>query len=137
MRGPWAWRQALGVGSLAAGLTLGAADTPGAAESNVRLRGEAGMAVRQSLERALQRLGDPTCRQVLTDFSDGDGQPLQSSLDRLGTTAGEYLGGLVMFYDGSAQPRCAGGAILGGTQPGSRVVFVCPAQFVAAYRRDK
>ena len=42
-----------------------------------------------------------------------------------------------MFYDGSAQARCAGGGILGGTQPGSRVVFVCPVQFVAAYRRDK
>ncbi len=107
------------------------ADTP-----NVRLRGVAGMAVRQAVEGAALRLDRPQCQQLFSDFRDGAGRPLQASLDQLGETPAGYLRGLVFFYDGASQRRCASGEVLGTTQPGSHVVYVCPLQFFEAYRRD-
>jgi hypothetical protein len=94
------------------------------------------MAVRRAIDGAAARLEEPTCRQVFSDFNDTAGRPLQAALDQLGETPESYLRGLVFFYDGSSQPRCGTGDILGGTQPGSRVIYVCPAQFFDADWRN-
>jgi hypothetical protein len=134
MRGCGGRKEALRVALVTAALGLGGwvrADTP-----NVRLGGLAGMAVRQAVEGAALRLERPGCQQVFSDFRDRAGRPLQAVLDQLGETPPSYLRGLVFFYDGASQRRCAAGGILGGTQPGSRVIYVCPLQFSEAYQRD-
>jgi hypothetical protein len=129
-------RGALRVAFLSTSLTLAATSPVLAGESNVRLRGAPGMAVRRAIEGALLRLEEPACRQVFLEFSDTAGRPLQAALDQLRETPESYLRGFVFFYDGSSQRRCASGEILGGTQPGSRVVYVCPLQFFEADQRN-
>ncbi len=136
MRGLGERRGTLRVAFLATSLTLGAVGPVPGGESNVRLRGALGMAVRRAIEGASLRLEEPGCQHVLSDFSDTAGRPLQAALDQLGETPVSYLRGLVFFYDGSSQPRCASGGILGGTQPGSRVVYVCPLQFFEEDQRN-
>ena len=73
---------------------------------------------------------------MFSDFHDAAGQPLQANLDALGVTPEAYVG-LLHFYDGSSQRRCASGEVLGGTVPGSHVIYVCPVQFFEADRNDK
>ena len=134
MRGLRGGKGALRVAILTATLaSVGGAraDTP-----NVRLPGVTGMAVRQAVEGAALRLERPQCRQLFSEYRDGDGRPLQATLDQLGATPSSYLRGSVFFYDGASQRRCASGEVLGGTQPGSRVIFVCPLQFSEAFQRD-
>ena len=63
-------------------------------------------------------------------------QPIPFILEQLDQTPEAYVRGLLFFYDGSSQPRCASGDNLGGTQPGSRVIYVCALQFFEADRRD-
>jgi len=91
--------------------------------------------VQRSLDRARGRLERPQCQRVFADFRDASGRPLQEALDRAGRSGGEHLGTL-LFYDGSGQPRCRGTRTLAFTWVGSRIVFVCAQQFVAAARRD-
>jgi len=134
MRGPRGRKEAVRVAFVAGALAFGALAR--ADSTNVRLHGAPGMAVRQAVEGALLRLERPGCQQVLSDFRDAPGRTLQDALDELGETPASYLRQLVFFYDGASQRRCASGEILGGTQPGSRVVYVCPRQFFEAYRRD-
>jgi len=136
MRGCGRSRGILRVASLATLLTLGALSPVRAGESNVRLHGAPGMAVRRAIEGASLRLEEPGCQQVFSDFSGAAGRPLQAALEQLGETPRSYLRGLVFFYDGSSQRRCASGGVLGGTKPGSRVVYVCALQFFEADRRD-
>ncbi len=127
-------KEALRVACVTGALAFGALAR--ADSSNVRLHGAPGMAVQQAAEGALLRLESRACQQVLSDFGEAPGRKLQSALDELGETPASYLRHLVFFYDGASQRRCASGEILGGTQPGSRVVYVCPRQFFEAYRRD-
>lgn len=137
MRGRGRERGSLCVVCHVVALALGAVGMAWAGESNVRLRGAPGMAVRRAVEGASLRLEEPACQRILTDFSDAAGRPLEAALNRLGETPAGYLRGLVLFYDGSSQRRCATGEILGGTQPGSRIIYVCPVQFFETDRRDK
>lgn len=134
MRCSSGWTEGLRVVCAVASLAL--AGLARADSTNVRLHGAPGMAVRQALEGASLRLEERGCQQILSDFNDGSGQTLQATLDQLGETPASYLRALVFFYDGASQKRCASGEILGGTQQGSRVVYVCPRQFFEAYRRD-
>jgi hypothetical protein len=134
MRGIPGRKEAVRVVCAAASLAL--AGLARADSTNVRLHGAPGMAVRQAVAGASLRLERLGCQQVLSDFSDGAGHTLQAALDQLGETPTSYLRGLVFFYDGASQRRCASGEVLGGTQPGSRVIYVCPRQFFEAYRRD-
>jgi len=137
MRGRGRERGFLRVACLVAALALAVAGAVCAQDSNVRLRGAPGMAVRRAIEGAALRLEEPDCQRVFTDFSDVAGRPLDAVLKELGQTPGSYLRNLVLFYDGSSQRRCAAGQILGGTQPGSRIVYVCPVPFFETDRRDK
>ncbi len=136
MCSPRGWKGVLRLGCLVAAAVFAAgrarADGP-----NVRLAGAPGMAARQAIEGALLRLERPDCQRVFSDFRDRAGHPLQAALDLMGETPSSYLRGLVFFYDGAAQRRCALGDNLGGTQPGSRVVYVCPLQFSEAFQRDR
>jgi len=137
MRGRGRERGSLRVACALAALASGAPCAARAEDSNVRLRGAPGMAVRRAIEGASLRLEEPACQRVFTDFSDVAGRPLDAVLKELGQTPGSYLRSLVLFYDGSSQRRCAAGQILGGTQPGSRIIYICPVPFFETDRRDK
>jgi hypothetical protein len=116
----------------AAGETETAALGP---DTRVRLDGIRGAAVRRAVQGARLRLLEPSCRRVLSEFTDTSGRPLQQYLDNMGLTATEYLSTMI-FVEGSSQRACASGARLGGTQPGSRVVAICGAAFMNAEHQD-
>jgi hypothetical protein len=61
----------------------------------------------------------------LNEFSDAAGRPLAQRLDELGFTPQGYLG-QVLFENGRALRPCASKKVLAVTNPGSRVVFICP-----------
>jgi hypothetical protein len=136
MHGSQRRREAFLVACLATSLAEVTAGAVCAEESRVHLKGAPGMAVRRAIEGALLRLQEPGCQQVFSDFRDGAGRPLQANLDALGVTPEAYVG-LLLFYDGSSQRRCTSGEILGGTLPGSRVVYVCPVRFFETDRTDQ
>jgi hypothetical protein len=91
--------------------------------------------LRRRLTGAFGRLGRPRCQELLTEFTDGAGQPLAERLDALGRTPQSYLGD-ILFEDGSQVRPCASRDVLAVTNPGSRVVWICPRQFVAVAYRD-
>jgi len=115
----------------------GAVGSVHAGDSNVNVLGAAGMSVRRAVKGASRRLEEPDCRRVFADFTDAAGRPLEATLEHLRETPVSYLRGRVLFHDGSSKRRCATGRILGGTQPGSRIIYVCPVQFLEWDRRDK
>lgn len=108
--------------------------------SNVRISDPArAAAVRKALLGAFDSLADAKCQGIFTDFRDASGRMLQEKLDALGETGQSYLGKLVLFYEGSEQRACRsskGQDISAATAPGSRVVFICGANF-AEGRRPK
>lgn len=106
------------------------------AVSGVRLqeRYSAG-SVERALAGARRRLRDEECQRIYTEFEDAEGQPLRAALDRAGTTGEEYLDRL-FFYDGTRMTQCDRRTVLAFTTRGSRVVFVCAAQFSQAARMD-
>ena len=76
-----------------------------------------------ALDAAAVQLDAPRCRALLTEFSDRDGRPLATTLDRLRVDVSTYVT-LVTFIDGSRDATCSG-STLAFTTPGSRVVRVC------------
>jgi hypothetical protein len=84
--------------------------------------------VRRALTNARARLADPICRQLLSEFADPSGRPLQDSLDALHQQPEEYLE-TVLFYDGSGLPDCRP-AVAAATTRGSHVVLICADRFV-------
>ena len=92
--------------------------------------------VRAALRGASQRLEKPRCQDVVSEFEDVEGRPLEESLEKLGMAADAYLLGL-LFYDGSANKVCKIRSVLAFTAPGSRVVYVCPEQFRQEYFQNK
>ncbi len=91
-------------------------------------------AVSRAVRGASRRLAEPACAQVLSDFTDASGRPLQRRIETLGMTAQSYLANLT-FRDGSNQQACRAKRIRAATMVGSQVVFVCPA-FIEAQIRD-
>ena len=53
----------------------------------------------------------------------------------MGVSAADYVGVLI-FLEGSSQSVCQSGAALGGTRPGSRVVFLCGEPFDRTVRSN-
>jgi hypothetical protein len=108
--------------------------------SNVRISDPArAAAVRKALLRAFDSLADPKCQGIFSDFHDASGRKLQENLDALGETGQSYLGKLVLFYEGANSRACSssrGEDISAATATGSRVVFICGANF-ATGRRPK
>jgi hypothetical protein len=87
-------------------------------------------AVRRTLAGADRLLGEPGCQQVLSDFRDASARTLQEVLEGNEVSARAYLRWIV-FSDGRGLKACGNGT-LAITEPGSRVVFICPAAFTAA-----
>jgi hypothetical protein len=90
----------------------------------------AGRATASALDAAVARFEDTGCRQILLEFADRDGRPLQDRLTSLRVDFDQYVSMLV-FYDGTRSRTCDKGA-LAFTVPGSRVVHVCIDQLERA-----
>ena len=84
------------------------------------------LAVHTAIGGAFRRLASPECRQVLSDFSDGNGTTLQENLEATGRTAQDYLGAL-RYANGAGQGPCRRAETLAFTSPGRRIVYVCGA----------
>jgi hypothetical protein len=119
--------------SVAASRDAGAADdTPEAAPFRVRVpHNDVAQAVKRALAGADRLLAEPACLEVLTDFRDASGRTLKEVLDRSDVSARGYLRWIV-FSDGRGLKACSNKASLAVTEPGSRVVFICPTAFVEA-----
>jgi hypothetical protein len=136
MRSPGKTRRAWVLAACLMSLGAGRADAGGKpAIGQVRLYSPYSTTVDRALQGAQRRLARPGCQRIFSDFQDADGRPLREGLERLGTTVEEFIGGL-LFYDGSLADRCQQGRTLAYTFPGSRVVFVCAAEFARSARHD-
>ncbi len=91
--------------------------------------------LRRMVRGAATRLHRPPCQKVLMEFADAEGRPLAERLQDVGTTADRYLD-MVTFLDGASLGRCQRREVLAFTSPGTRVVYVCAAQFVSAALHD-
>jgi hypothetical protein len=84
-----------------------------------------------ALERAradaAQRLQQPECQRVLSDFTDAEGHTLLAKLESWQQTPSQYLQESITFVNGSTLPRCRKASIMMATTPGQVSVFVCPA----------
>ena len=89
----------------------------------------------QAVREASEKLAQPACAAVLSDFKDAEGRTLRENLDATGQSPSEYLGWLV-FFDGAGASRCGDRSTLATTSPGSRVVTICTPQFFARQRKD-
>jgi hypothetical protein len=89
----------------------------------------------QAVHAATEKLAQPACAAILSDFRDAEGRTLQENLDATGQSPSGYLG-LLVFFDGAGASRCEDRSILATTTPGSRVVTICTPQFFARQRRD-
>ena len=99
----------------------------------VRARNTMTVAALDAASRAAsERLAEPGCARVLSDFTDAGGRTLQQRLDATAASSGRLL---VYLYDGASRASCQGGRRLAVTEPGSHVVHVCP-QFVLRERQD-
>ena len=129
-------RAKTGVVTLVLLLMCSAAGAQRRAEAaGVRIRAAfTGAAVSRAVRGAARRLREPSCAQVLSDFTDASGQLLRDNVEALGMTTDAYLETL-MFRDGTSQQACRGKRVRATTMVGSRLVFVCPA-FVEAQLRD-
>jgi hypothetical protein len=93
-------------------------------------------ALEQARRLASEKLSEPSCRQIFSEFADLEGRPLGDRLSELGHDGSSYLTERVLFYNGNGRPACATREQVAFTSPGSAVVFVCSAQFVEKTHRD-
>jgi hypothetical protein len=109
----------------------GAADNaPDTAPFRVRVpHNEVAQAVKRALAGADRLLAEPACQEVLTDFRDASARTLKEALDGSEVSARGYLRWIV-FSDGRGLKACSSKATLAVTEPGSRVVFICPTAFI-------
>ena len=84
------------------------------------------LAVHTAIGGAFRRLASPECRQVFSDFTDGNGTTLQENLESTGRTAQDYLGAL-RYANGAGHAPCRRAEVLAFTSPGRRIVYVCGA----------
>jgi hypothetical protein len=86
--------------------------------------------VARSIAGARQRLADPVCQQVLTDFRDGSGNTLLANLEAMQKGPVEFLD-LIWFLDASELRPCKRRReLVAYTSPGQRVIYVCGSRFV-------
>ncbi len=91
---------------------------------------------RLAVAAAADRLLSPTCASVLDEFTNrATGRSLGDALDETGLSAPAFVLGLT-YYSASGLPPCRDQGILAYTNPGSRVVFVCPVAFARAARAE-
>ena len=92
--------------------------------------------VLRAVQDAAAKLSSPACQEVFSDFRDTEGNLLQKKLDALEVSGADYLG-WARFFDGKGKSICESREILAATNPGSRVVFVCTAQFSRVAHRER
>jgi hypothetical protein len=92
-------------------------------------------ALRPSLEKAVRKLSDSRCQEILKDFADHSGRRLDVSLAATGLSVPSYLG-YVLFYDGRGTQPCADRQVLAWTTAVSRAVSICWDQFAAHQRAN-
>jgi hypothetical protein len=107
---------------------LGRPDDDGFALRSRMPPGAQHTALRRAVMGARQRLAQPQCQQVFSEFKDAAGRTLQEKLDAQGQTAASYLG-LIVFADGARLRHCQDPNTFAVTAPGSRVVHLCGRQF--------
>jgi hypothetical protein len=116
--------------SMAASREAEAADNNAeAAPFRVQVHNEVGQAVTRALARADRLLTEPACQEVLNDFRDVSGRTLKEVLEASDVSARGYLRWIV-FSDGRGLKPCSRKDTFAVTEPGSRVVFICPTAFV-------
>lgn len=102
------------------------ADSPVSVPVNVRGADSVTVStVQEGIRLASRWLADAECQQIFSEFSDKAGQKLSDILRNAGQSGSEYLHWLI-FWDGKHEPACAWGDSFATTQPGSRVVRLCP-----------
>jgi hypothetical protein len=91
--------------------------------------------VKAALDGAVQWWASAKCEQLLTDFHDLNGCPLSERLTALQTTFENYLR-WIAIRDSSGTDMCKNPNLIAYTKIGSRVVFVCAAQFRKLWERE-
>ena len=81
--------------------------------------------VQEAVRLASRWLAEAECQQVFFEFTDKAGRKLSDNLRIAEQTGSQYLRWLI-FWDGKHEPACAWGDAFATTQPGSRVVRLCP-----------
>lgn len=92
-------------------------------------------AVRQTVDGARERLGEPSCQGLLEEFKAQDGLTLKAHLEGSGKTLDGHLSEL-HFFDASDLSACRSSRVYAFTRPGLGAVYVCPARFTAARHRE-
>jgi hypothetical protein len=113
----------------------GAAEAPSPTAFRHRLSAEVAAVVEPAVAGATRRLAQPECGRLLGDFQDREGRSLEERLAVLGVGREAYLG-LLVFVDGRHSWACQRSDVLAVTNPGGRVVAVCPS-FLRAVHQDR
>lgn len=92
------------------------------------------VAVNAAVRDASRRLADPECQKIFSDFQDRAGQTLARVLEAKRETGRSYVHWII-FYNASEEGLCLHRAKVAGTNPGDRIVHVCP-QFTRTQRTD-
>jgi hypothetical protein len=90
-------------------------------------------AVERAATAAIEKLEQPACQQVLTDFQDASGHTIQQALDRQGDTPRTFVS-RITFHEGP-DDRCQNPAILAFTTIGGRDIYICSHQFWETERK--
>jgi hypothetical protein len=88
-------------------------------------------AVGKAVRKASLELQEAQCNRIFSDFRDGSGRTLQQNLQDRGET-GQTLLLWLIFYNGEAENVCRESKTVAATNPGARMVHVCPNQFIQA-----
>jgi hypothetical protein len=91
--------------------------------------------LKRARDGARERLSDPECLAVLTDFESMNGGRLDLVLRSTGRTAQEQID-LLVFESGLGRPGCRGRQ-LAFTQIGSPVVSICLRPFTILPRKEQ
>jgi hypothetical protein len=86
-------------------------------------------AVGKAVRKASLELQEPECNKVFSDFRDGRGRTLEQNLQDRGETGQSFLLWLI-FYNAGAENVCREAKTAAATNPGARMVLVCPNQFI-------
>jgi hypothetical protein len=88
-------------------------------------------AVSKAVQGATLKLREEQCNQVFSDFRDGKGRTLQENLQDRAETGQSFLLWLI-FYNGDSEGICRESGTAAATNPGARMIHVCPNQFIQA-----
>ena len=88
-------------------------------------------AVGKAVRKASLELQGAECNRVFSDFRDGKGKTLEQNLQDRGETGQSFLLWLI-FYNAEAESVCREARTAAATNPGARMVHICPNQFIQA-----